>query len=152
MTGTESVVNISVTGPQVTPQDTLRRNRCSASRAISIRRLLVSSRNRADPALGRGGPLGVGVPGRGRVGQRPYDGDLLAVDLDVGRGGEPVGREPAGEPGAHLRRGAGAAIRGRVSPASWPGRSSAAVADSGSSPGPVPAAIAASEASCRVLM
>src|SRR5271165_7239889 len=45
ITGTESVVNISVTSAQVTPHDTLRRNLCSASRAISIRRLLVSSRN-----------------------------------------------------------------------------------------------------------
>ena len=46
ITGTDSVVNISRTSAQVTPHDTLRRNLCSASRAISMRRLLVSSRNR----------------------------------------------------------------------------------------------------------
>ena len=37
MTGTEKVVNITFRSPHVTPQDTLRPNRCSASRAISIR-------------------------------------------------------------------------------------------------------------------
>ena len=52
MTGTDSVVNISLTSPQRAPQATLRRNLCSASRAISIRRARVSSRNRLIRALG----------------------------------------------------------------------------------------------------
>ena len=46
MTGTDSVVNISVTLPQRTPQATFLPNLRSASRAISIRRARVSSRNR----------------------------------------------------------------------------------------------------------
>ncbi len=37
MTGTENVVNITLFSLQITPQETLRPNRCSASRAISMR-------------------------------------------------------------------------------------------------------------------
>jgi hypothetical protein len=40
------VVNITFFPLQITPQETLRPNRCSASRAISIRCWRVSSRNR----------------------------------------------------------------------------------------------------------
>jgi len=46
ITGTDRVVNISSWPAQRTPQETLRRNRRSASRAISIRCSRVSSRNR----------------------------------------------------------------------------------------------------------
>ena len=46
MTGTDNVVNISPRSPHLAPHATLRRNLCSASRAISIRFDLVSSRNR----------------------------------------------------------------------------------------------------------
>ena len=45
MTGTENVVNITLYGPQVTPQETLRLNLCSASSAIATRSGRVSSRN-----------------------------------------------------------------------------------------------------------
>ena len=46
MTGTDTVVNISVTVPQRVPQETFRPNFRSASLAISILRMRVSSRNR----------------------------------------------------------------------------------------------------------
>jgi hypothetical protein len=46
MTGTEKVVNMTFCPAQLTPQETLRANLCSASRAISMRSWRVSSRNR----------------------------------------------------------------------------------------------------------
>ena len=55
----------------------------------------------ADRALGGCGTLGTGrIRGGFRVGQRPDDGDLLAIRLDRRDGDEPSGRKPAGEPAA----------------------------------------------------
>ena len=113
ITGTESVVNISDTPAQVTPQDTLRRNRCSASRAISIRRPLVSSRNLRILPSAAAARSASDAPGCLGAGQRPEDRDLLAVHLDVRRGREPVAWKPAGKPAAHFRRGAHPARRAR---------------------------------------
>ena len=90
MTGTDSVVNISAPSPQRAPQATFRPNLRSASRAISIRRVRVSSRNR----LIRPSAAVASASGGLGLGQRADDRDLFAVDGDLGRLGEPVVGQP----------------------------------------------------------
>ena len=104
-------MNISVTSAQVTPHDTLRRNLCSASRAISIRRLLVSSRNRRirpSAAAARSASDAPAVSGAGStpttvISSRSAWISGAAVNQSPG--------QPAAEPAAHFRRGAAAPSR-----------------------------------------
>ena len=83
--------------PHSAPQATFLPNRCSASRAIEIRSSRVSSRNReirpraasvaSGPSASPSTPSGCG--------QRADHHDLLAVDGDLGRSGEPRRRAAA---------------------------------------------------------
>ena len=76
-------VNISSRSPHAAPHDTFRSKRCSASRAIAMRRSRVASRNprmRSARATARASSVAVAATGRRR--ERADDDDLVAIDHD----------------------------------------------------------------------
>ncbi len=103
MTGTEALVKISSTGPQVAPHDTARRQRCWAASAIFIRVARVSSRKASMRARGGDahGVVALDVrPGSARVPTTTISSRSTSTRSDAG---EPGVGHASGEP----RRGLG---------------------------------------------
>ena len=99
MTGTARRVNNVSVSPQRAPHATLRSNLCSASRAIWIRCSRVCSRNRAiRPCSASACAAATSPSAASDRWQGADDQDLVSIDGDLGRRGEPLRRQPPDQP------------------------------------------------------